>query len=292
MFALIALAALGLGPSPAEVRVVEYLKANVKPGQAIAVAELYNKVFAAPEERQALDRLFNTFFKIPLFAAQHQKVVGRPPSLREISERFEFQVPGEADLLLRIMESDPRIPDFMRRDKVSGEILSVDVAAVLASPRFGRELERTVTGFEGKEAPAFSFRAWDGKVLDSRSLAGRPYLLYFWFSNCPPCLKTAPLLVELSKAYAARGLTIVGLNADRVLELPYDDAQRREYAQKVGISFAMADLTEGVQEAYGSVSVFPTLFVVDRHGIVVQELVSFHERAALEGAIGKALGPE
>ena len=112
---------------PAEVRVVEYLKANVKPGQPVVVSELYNTVFTGPEERAALNRLFNTFFKMPLYMAQQQKAAGKPPTLAEISEQFRFQVPGEADVMLRIMESDPRMPKFIARDAATGEITSVDV---------------------------------------------------------------------------------------------------------------------------------------------------------------------
>ena len=45
----LALAALLAAPQapPAETRVVEYLKANVKPGQPVVVSELYNTVFTA-----------------------------------------------------------------------------------------------------------------------------------------------------------------------------------------------------------------------------------------------------
>ena len=63
-----------------EAKIVEYLKANVKPGQRVVVSELYNNVFTTPEERAALNKLFNTFFKIPLFAAQFQKGSGRSAS--------------------------------------------------------------------------------------------------------------------------------------------------------------------------------------------------------------------
>src|SRR5262245_9733753 len=74
----------------AETRIVEYLKANVKPGQRVVVSDLYNNVFTAPAEREALGRLFNTFFKIPLYVAQYQKAAGKPPALREIAEQFHF----------------------------------------------------------------------------------------------------------------------------------------------------------------------------------------------------------
>jgi thiol-disulfide isomerase/thioredoxin len=286
VLALVLAAALAAPQAPpAEVRVVEYLKANVKPGQPVVVSELYNTVFTGPEERAALNRLFNTFFKMPLYLAQQQKAAGKPPTLAEISEQFRFQVPGEADVMLRIMESDPRMPKFMTRDAATGEITSVDVEAILAHPKFGKALERTIAGWEGQQAPAFSVTTYDGTPLTSESLTGKPHLLYFWFTGCPPCVRTSPLLAEIDKVYAAKGFVIVGLNADRVLELPYSDADRAAYAKKHGWAFTLAHMTAEAQEAYGSVSVFPTLFFVDRKGTVVKQFVNFQEKAALEGAV-------
>jgi len=274
---------------PAETRVVEYLMANVKPGQPVVVSELYNTVFTAPEERAALNRLFDTFFKIPLYLAQQQKAAGKPPTLAEIAEQFRFQVPGEADVMLRIMESDPRMPKFVTRDAATGEVTGVDVETILAHPRFGKALERTIAGWEGQPAPAFSVTTYDGKPLTSESLVGKPHLLYFWFTGCPPCTRTAPLLAELDRAYAAKGFRIVGLNADRVLELPYRDEDRAAYAAKNGLAFTLAHMTAQAQEAYGAVSVFPTMFFVDRRGVVVRQLVNFQEKATLEEAVKMAL---
>jgi len=203
----LALVALLAAPqaSPAEARVVEYLKANVKPGQPVVVSELYNTVFTAPEERAVLSRLFNTFFKMPLYMAQHQKASGKPPTLAEIAEQFRFRVPGQADVMLRIMESDPRMPTFIARDAASGEITHVDVEAILAHPKFGKALERTITGWEGQPAPAFATTTYEGQALSSEALAGTPHLLYFWFTGCPPCVRTSPQSRAPSLASAADG---------------------------------------------------------------------------------------
>src|SRR5215510_9453442 len=95
--------------SPVERRIVEYLKTHVTPGQPVIVSDLYNNVFKTPEEQKALERLYNTFFKIPTFIVQYNSAAKKIPTLREISEQFNFNVPGEADVILRIMESDPRV---------------------------------------------------------------------------------------------------------------------------------------------------------------------------------------
>ena len=39
----------------------------------------WHTVFTGPEERAALNRLFDTFFQIPLYLAQQQKAAGKPP---------------------------------------------------------------------------------------------------------------------------------------------------------------------------------------------------------------------
>ena len=275
--------------SEAEVKVVRYLKDHVRPGERVVVSQLYNEVFTTEAERAVLNRLFNTFFKMPLYLAQHQKAAGKPPTLAEISEQFDFRVEGEADVMLRILESDPRIPSFIRRNEQSGEITSVNVDRILTHPRFGKALERTISGWEGREAPAWTATASDGQPTGSAALSGKSHLLYFWFTNCPPCLRTSPMLVELDKTYAAKGFRIVGLNADRVLELPYSDADRAAYAQKLGMGFTQAQLTPEMQEAYGSVSVFPTLFVVDAKGTIVKHFVNQQEKATLDAAIRLAL---
>src|SRR3954463_11458166 len=109
-------------PSPIETRIVQYLKANVTPGRPVVVSELYNNVFKTPEEQKVLERLYNTFFKIPMFIVQYNSATKKIPTLREISEQFNFNVPGEADVILRVMEADPRVPKFLQRDAKTGEI--------------------------------------------------------------------------------------------------------------------------------------------------------------------------
>jgi thiol-disulfide isomerase/thioredoxin len=271
--------------SPVETRIIQYLKANVKPGQPVVVSELYNNVFKTPEEQKVLERLYNTFFKIPMFIVQYNTASKKIPTLREISEQFNFNVPGEADVILRIMESDPRVPKFMERDAKTGEITKIDIEKIKASPQFSRVIERTITGFEGKEAPTFSITAYDGKPVTAAQYSGQPHLVYFWFTNCPPCVKTSPILTELYNKYAAKGFKVVGANADKVLDLPYDDKVRADYAKKYGFNFTLAHLNPQMQQAYGGVSVFPTMFFVDKTGTIVKHFVNFQEKATLESAI-------
>jgi thiol-disulfide isomerase/thioredoxin len=273
-----------------ETRIVNYLKANVRPGQAVTVADL-TRVFKTPEEQAALSRLFNTFFKVPITVAQIYSKTNKIPTLRELADQFQFRVPGEMDVVLRVMEADPRVPRFMTRDPRTGEITSVDVAAIKADPNFGRMIERSIAGWEGRTAPGFAIKSFSGSDLSSATLNGQPHLIYFWFTNCPPCVQSTPLLVALNAKYAAQGFKMVGANADHVLELPYSDAVRADFLKKQGITFMEGHLTPQMQLDYGGVSVFPTMFFVNRKGVIVKQMVSFQDKATLESAIQSAMKP-
>lgn len=286
----------GSGPdlpaeSTPESRVVAYLEENVEAGRAVDVSVLVNEVFTSPEEREAVSRLYDTFFRIPMFLVQFSEGTGELPTLDEIAEQFAFEGPRTANVILSLMESDPRLPRFFDRN-AEGELIALEVQPVLDHPQFGREIERSIAGWEGRPLPAFTAETFDGQRLDSTELDGRAYMVYVWFSNCPPCLETSPLLVELDQEYADRGFEIVALNADRYLELPYDDGVRSDYVDSVGMEFPVAHLSAETHDVFGGVSIFPTMFFVDGSGTVVRHFVNFQEPDVLEAAVEAALPDE
>jgi len=274
----------------AEIRVVDYIRDHLQPGQPLLVTDLYNNVFTAPAERQALDKLYRAFFRIPLFVSQYQEKFGHPPTLATIAEQFDLHAPGAADVLLRVMESDPRVPKFLTRDPKSGEIASVNVAQVRSDPRFGEALEHQLTGWEGKPAPPFNLPGVNGASVDSATLAGKVTLLYVWFTGCPPCMKESPVLVGLDHEFKSKGLAIVGANADRILGLSYTDAVRQRYLTEHQISFAVGHWTGEANTAYGSVAIFPTLFLIDAKGVIRRQWVGFASAEELREAVRKVVG--
>jgi thiol-disulfide isomerase/thioredoxin len=272
-----------------EQRIVQYLSEHVKPGQPVIVSDLYNNTFKSPEERQVLDRLFNTFFKIPLFVAQFQAGTGQPPTLAEISRQFNFRIDGEASVILSIMDNDPRVPRFITRNAATGEITSVDVEKVRKDKRFGQVLERTLQGWPGKDVPPFSLTLFDGKPLVSDDLDGQGFLMYFWFSGCPPCVRMAPNLVQVQHKFGRRKFSVVGVNADRLLELETTDADRAAYVRKAGFTFPVGHLTKKMQEDFGNISVYPTMFLVNSKGVVRKYYVNYQSLETLSKDIEEML---
>ena len=282
---LLAGAAVAQDTDDPEERIIRYIKENLKPGERLIVSQLYNEVFTAPEERVVLDKLNRAFFRVPLFVIEFEQREGRLPTLEDISGQFDFYGPEEADVVLSIMETDPRVPKFIERDPETRELTRIDIEKVKADERFNQAVERTLTGWEGKDMPAFSGVGFDGTETSSSDLEGKAVLVYVWFTDCPPCLKIGPELVALQERYSERGFTVVGLNADQVLKLKYDDAYRAEYAAKIGVNYPNLHLTEEVRASLGNVNIFPTLFLVSPAGTIAKHFVNFQSREVLGPAI-------
>jgi len=274
-----------------ERRVVSFIGKSIVPGTPLVVSDLYNKAFTQPEERKVLDKLNKAAFRLPLFLVEQQAALRRPPTLKEISDQFGFFGPEESDVVLRILESDPRVPRFFERDARTKEIVSVDAAKIKADRRFGQVVERGSSASEGQPAPDISGAAFDGREANLAALRGKVVLLYVWFTNCPPCTRQTPELSALAETYRERGLSVLGINADRQLELPYDDDARAAYLKKHGVSFPNIHLTPAIQSALGEVSVFPTLFLVGRDGKIARHYINYQSRDILQKDIEAALGP-
>jgi peroxiredoxin len=288
LLVLIAAPARGAS-SPAEERVLDYVRTHLKPGQPLIVSELYSKVFTQPEERRALNKLYNAFFRIPLFVAQYQQKFGEPPTLGVIAQQFDLASPRDAEVLLMVMEDDPRVPRFITRDAKTGEITKVDVEAIKADPRFGQAVERQLGGWKGKTAPEFKLPGLNEGEVDLESLRGKWVLLYVWFTGCPPCMKESPELANLEAEFRGKGLVVVGANADRVLGLNYDDAVRRRYVEERHINFPVVHWTRESDSSYGHITIFPTLFLISPEGIITHHWVGYTAPEPLRGAISQGM---
>ncbi|MBI4166349.1 MAG: TlpA family protein disulfide reductase [Acidobacteria bacterium] len=277
--------------SDAEARVLAYVREHTAPDRPLRVTDLYNNIFTQPDERRALDKLYRAFFRIPLFVAQYQAKFGVPPKLEKIAEQFDLKSPQDAGTLLLVMESDPRVPRFIERDAKTGEITRVDEQVIRSDRRFAEATEKHLSGWEGTPAPDVTLPGLDSPDVTFTGLRGKTVLLYVWFTGCPPCMKQTPELVAVDRELAGRGLMIVAANADKLLGLGYGDEVRRRYRTERKIAFPMADWTRDADTALGSVSIFPTLFLIDSKGIIVQNWVGFTRKEILESAVTAALSP-
>ena len=274
-----------------EGRILGHIRDNLRSGQPLIVTDLYEKVFTQPEERQVLDKLYRAFFRIPLFLVDYQERLQRYPTLQEIAAQFALEGPDSAGVLLRVMEADPRVPRFITRHRDTGEILRIDAEMVKEDARFAKPIERRLAGWEGRPA-TLEIEKLEGGQLELPDFAGHPVLLYVWFTGCPPCMAMTPNLIDLHGRYQARGLTIVAANADRHLGLGYGDEVIHRYAREKQVEFPVAHWNAAMDRFYGSIAIFPTSFLIDSTGTIVQHYVGYQETARLAADVEVILNPE
>jgi len=96
-----------------------------------------------------------------------------------------------------------------------------------------------------REAPDFDLPDGSGKTVSLRSFRGRPVVLNFWFTTCPPCIEEVPALEELARrAGATAAVLAVSVDEDwadvqrffpRGTPLALVHDQAKETAKRFGI---------------------------------------------------------
>ena len=121
----------------------------------------------------------------------------------------------------------------------------------------------------GKPAPDFSLPvafgagAEAGDRIRLSDLKGQFVVLDFWASWCEPCRQSVPLLDQVAKELAPDGVRVFGINSEGLVpERVAAVAARWGFAYPV-----LHDVTAETMLGY-DIKVLPTLFLVDRKGIV------------------------
>lgn len=141
----------------------------------------------------------------------------------------------------------------------------------------------TVKGIQsltvGSPAPDFKVTDLQGKEFRLKDCCGKDaVLLFFWSFFCGPCREEMPMINEMTKKYAEKGLQVVGVNLDgaemkKAIEKYVDNEKiqfRIVFDELVGDAFLVAD-------PYG-VAGTPVLFLVDG-----DRKVAFSSLGALTG---------
>ena len=130
---------------------------------------------------------------------------------------------------------------------------------------------------QGKPAPLLHVEQFLGpKPSALTALRWKPVLLFFWAHWCGDCKAEEPLLAEIRREYAAKGLAVIaptqrygyaarGEDATPEQELKYIDAVWRQFYPD--LRDVPVPISEANFKAYGA-STTPTLVFIDRSGVV------------------------
>ena len=116
----------------------------------------------------------------------------------------------------------------------------------------------------GTTAPDFTLPDLDGSEVSRSDFAGRPLLVMFVCNHCPFVVHLFEGIVQMTDEYAAKGLAIVGINANDTEGYPEDSPEKMvEYAERLGYGFPyLFDESQEVARAYDA-QCTPDFFLFD-----------------------------
>jgi len=103
-----------------------------------------------------------------------------------------------------------------RRALLIGGAGVVAVGAGIATALWRRSPAPSATPEASRAWSRDHFDKPDGGKLALADFAGRPLLLNFWATWCPPCVKEMPLLDRFAQEQRAAGWQVVGLAIDKL----------------------------------------------------------------------------
>lgn len=116
----------------------------------------------------------------------------------------------------------------------------------------------------GDSIPDFSIRTFDGRVVSTSSLEGRPVMLVFWNTWCASCRRELPRIDRLAAEFGPQGLELLAINTG----FNDSESKARAFWQKSGYLFPFAfDHRFDVGQAFAIRGV-PTIFLIDDKGVV------------------------
>ena len=117
----------------------------------------------------------------------------------------------------------------------------------------------------GTQAPNFSLKNIDGKLVSLADFAGKKALVVIFMCNhCPYVKHVAPEITRLSNEYMPQGVAFVGISSNDIVAHPDDSPEKMaSEAAKQGYKFPyLYDADQSVAIAYNAACT-PDIFVFD-----------------------------
>ncbi len=147
---------------------------------------------------------------------------------------------------------------------------------------FTTQKEKMVHQFLGAQLRPVKLGIQDGKTISLDSFRGKPVLLDFWATWCPPCRESLPAIEKLYSETADKGLVLLSIDDDE------DARTATEFLAKQKDPWPNFHLTDEIANAFPEHGI-PFFVLIDASGKVVYSHMALDE-SGLRAAVAR-LGP-
>lgn len=146
---------------------------------------------------------------------------------------------------------------------IVGFLVLMGIGLLSSEPVTGRSGYTRV----GKPAPEFTLPLFGGGELEFSQSFGKPTVINFWASWCPPCREESPLLERTWRAFKDSGVQFIGV------DIQDSEEDAKAYINEFGITFPNGlDDAGRITIDYGVIGL-PVTFFISSDGIVQRRWV-------------------
>ncbi len=131
----------------------------------------------------------------------------------------------------------------------------------------------------GQTPPNFTLLLPDGRHTSLADLKGRPVLINFWATWCPPCRAEMPELLEAARDYPDLALLAVNVAEDAT--------GVSEFAEQFRMDVPVVIDPQGAISDRYNVSGLPTSVFLDEEGVIVDVRPGAIDRSIIDAVLGR-----
>ena len=175
--------------------------------------------------------------------------------------------------------------------------LEKDFPGCGSSPSSGESVDASSAGMPNSAGAATSegkFPSFQGKDLDGNEVASdkvfsgsKVTVVNFWFTTCKPCVGELGDLEALNKELASKGGQVVGVNSFTLDGDATAISEAKDILAKKGVTYKNVWFASSSEAGKFTSELFsyPTTYVVDKNGNIVEEWISTGEAHLIEGIL-------
>lgn len=189
----------------------------------------------------------------------------------------------DLDILNELEPQSAETPARRRGLSLASIVLMVGVVAavVVVGIALARQQQgQPTTG----PAPDFTVTTFDGDTIHLSDLRGRPVVVNFWASWCPPCREEAPRFQALWERYRDAGVLFLGIT------YVDNDADSLAFMDEFGITYPNGpDVGTFISKEQYLITGVPETFIIDQDGNIAEFFLYLEDEAQLSTTLDRLL---